>query len=147
MTQPRLPQRLPEPVRLFLRTELRRIPLRSWADAARTLADDPNVGIPARSEARTRLRAAIEARPAEAARIRRTVDSLVEVAEGIVHPRDIRLMRKAALSAAFALVARDDLDPADFEDLYRPFGELIPLSVLEGGADEGLPPAEEVLAN
>lgn len=146
MTEPRLPQQLPESVKMF-RTELRRIPLRSWANAARTLTSDPaEGGAPVASPARARLRAAIEHRPEVTARIRRSVDGLVAVAEGIVHPRDARLMRKAALSAAFALAARPDLDEADFADLYRPFAELIPLTALEA-PDATETPDPTALAN
>jgi len=59
------------------------------------------------------------------------VDELVSVAEGFVAPGTTARMKKVALTAALALVARPDLSEEDFEWLYAPFADTIPIDSLE----------------
>lgn len=120
------------------RQRLRRLPLRSWAEAARSYAESDAAALSdAGREARRRLREAVERSPEGAERLRRSIGELVAVAEGMFHRTDVRLMRKAALTAALALATRELLDPQDFALLYAPFEGLIPLEELVASAGGG----------
>ena len=124
------PSGIPPVVLAFLES-LRQLPLGAWSDAVRRTEelDARRPGSPERNAAgRARLRHLVESAPSLTARIRTRVHDTVAVLEGFVHPVDVLRMKKAALGAALALAARDDLDENDFARLYAPFAELIPLS-------------------
>jgi hypothetical protein len=114
------------------RLRLRRLPLRRWADAGQALAAIEAAAVDdALQAARGRLREAVERLPDGATWIRRQVQELLAVADGMFHRSELYLMKKAALTAALALAARDLLDPQDFALLYGPFEALIPLAEIE----------------
>jgi hypothetical protein len=128
---------LPPAVLAFLE-RLRRLPLGSWATAAleadgvdtiAALSDVP-VTRDDGSEARRRLRVIVDGMPGVAAQTRRRVHDLVAVANGFVHPAIVARMKKSALTAALALVARPRLGDEDFHELYAPFATLVPLRSL-----------------
>lgn len=111
--------------------QLRRLPLGAWADAARRM--DAHVLVPpppgtpasASSVARARLRHIVDDMPGVVGQTRRRVHDLAAVAQGFVHPAEVARMKKAALTAALAIVARPSLGEDDFERLYAPFAEHI----------------------
>ena len=130
---------------------LRRVPIGTWC---RMAGDDPHVtaprsgseGLPPASDspgdpllpeaqadrvARARLRELIEEMPGVARRIHRRIDDEVAVVAGIAPPEMVVRMRRAARLAACAVAARPWLSPEEFERLYRPFAELIPLGSLD----------------
>lgn len=125
---------VPQTVAAF-RNRLRRLPLRSWLEAGRRLADSDSEAVcAAMQSARRRLRQVVEVSPEGATRVRRNIHELVAVAEGMVHRTDIQLMKKAALTAALALSTRNLLDPQDFALLYGPFEGFIPLAEVDPAA-------------
>lgn len=123
---------------------LRRLPLGIWAKLAEDpelddaehpfllRADEHRSSSPDR-RARARLRQIIDEMPGAAAQVRARVHGLVAVADGFVHPRAVARMRKVALTAALALVARPKLTEEEFGLLYRPFARAIPLNELAHG--------------
>ena len=138
---------LAEPVRRFLNA-LHRLPLRAWIDAAvtdpqgerplpmapvsadalqtteeweRTTLADPDVA------ARHRLREIVQQLPGTAVRVRRRIETMATVADGFAHPAVTLRMTRVARTAAFALLARDQLSDDEFRRLYRPFAHAIPL--------------------
>lgn len=137
---------LAEPVRRFLNC-LHRLPLRAWIDAAvtdpqgerplpmapvadalqtteeweRTTLADPDVA------ARHRLREIVQQLPHAAVRVRRRIETMAGVADGFAHPAVTLRMTRVARTAAFALLARDQLSDDEFRRLYRPFAHVIPL--------------------
>jgi len=120
---------------------LRHIPLGVWAAAAATpTATDVAPGGTA-TDARHRLRQIVDGMPHVAAQSRRRVLDLVAAAEGFVHPSVLARMKKSALTAALALVARPALDEDDFAQLYGPFATLIPPHALAAGPDGPVQPA------
>ena len=131
---------LPRVALAFLE-QLGRIPLGAWADAGRRLAelDAAEQRALAGTEhgtdatARAVLRQLVNARPRVAAQARQRVLHLAAVGRGILRPSEVASMKKAALAAVLALVARPELGEHRFAALYEPFATLIPL--------EGLPNA------
>lgn len=121
---------------------LRRLPLGAWADAARALDESGaltlsgDVSTPLSDAARARLRWLMDEMPGVTTKARRRVHDLAAVAQGFLHPREVARMKKAALTAVLALVARPDLDEDEFARLYAPFATLVPLDVLAGRAEE-----------
>ena len=136
------------PVHRFL-TALRRLPLSAWIDAAvtdpqgerpipplppadaaevlqsteeweRSTLADPDVA------ARHRLREVVEQLPG-ALGVRRRIETIASVADGFAHPAVTVRMTRIARTAAFALLAREQLGDDDFRRLYRPFAHIIPL--------------------
>jgi hypothetical protein len=75
--------------------------------------------------------------PGVAMQTSRRVRNMAAVANGFVHPADVVRMKKTALAAALALVARPMLGEADFARLYAPFADIVPLHELTGGAALG----------
>ena len=119
---------VPRPVMEFY-LRLRRLPLGEWARAASEAAETAAAEGTEASTcaiARARLRDIMERMPRAVTRIRRRVQDLVSMAEGFVSVADMRQMKKAALTAALALAAREELGEADFMRLYGPFAQLIP---------------------
>ncbi len=126
------------PVVLAFLQRLKRLPLGIWADVAFTrtarTADVTvrNGAASSLAEARARLRKLIDTRPGLAARIRPRVYELAGVAEAFLHPAVVARMKKVGLTASLALGVRDHLSEEDFEQLYAPFAELIPIKELAG---------------
>ena len=126
------------PVALAFLERLRRVPLGAWADAGRRLTELDErerralgrAGSGADAAVRAVLRRAVNARPRVAAQARQRVSHLAAVAQGFVHPADVARMKKAALAAVLALIARDELGEQGFAAVYEPFAELIPLAAL-----------------
>lgn len=123
---------------------LRQLPLGVWVDAAQAV--EPTTGrveppapgeqLPPADAARARLRSIADGMPSIVTQTRRFVHDLVGVAECFVHPAIVARMKKAALTAALALVARPALGEEDFARLYAPFAGFIPPSVLGAGSTE-----------
>ena len=131
---------LPPVVAAFL-DRLRRLPLGAWAEAGRRLEEidrldrrvrlAAGLGVPERRTAvRAHLREVVNASPGVAVRARQSVTDLAAVAQGFVHPAEVARMKKAALAAALALVARPALGEEGFAEIYEPFATLIPLASL-----------------
>lgn len=130
---------LPPAVLGFLE-HLRRLPLGAWVDAARH-ADEPAVGrapgrAPSAAHPRARLRRIMDEAPGVTMQTRRRVRDLAAAASGFVHHADAARMKKAALAAALALVARPTLGEDDFARLYAPFADVVPLEELTNDAAE-----------
>ncbi|HEX6629949.1 MAG TPA: hypothetical protein VF048_02610 [Gemmatimonadaceae bacterium] len=129
------------PVVLGFLEHLRRLPLGTWADAAH-LADEAVIGAPAGAAApsaadtRARLRQIMDEAPGVAMQTSRRVRNLASMASGFVHPADVVRMKKTALAAALALVARPALGEADFARLYAPFADIVPLTEIADAPDE-----------
>jgi hypothetical protein len=134
---------LPAVVADFLE-QLRRLPLGAWAEAGRRLeeldardrllaGDAPGSD----SAVRAQLRQVVNEMPRVAAQARQRVMNVAAMAQGFVHPADLARMKKAALAAVLALVARPTLGEERFAAIYAPFAEHIPLD----GTDAP-PPAE-----
>ena len=130
--------------------QLGRIPLGAWADAGRRLAelDAAEQRALAGTEhgpdttARAVLRQLVNARPRVAAQARQRVLHLAAVARGFLHPSEVASMKKAALAAVLALVARPELGERRFAALYEPFAALIPLDGLPNAGFERAPASE-----
>ena len=125
------------PVVLGFLEHLRRLPLGTWADAAH-LADDAilspasDTTTPSTAATRARLRQIMDDAPGVAMQTSRRVRNLAAMASGFVHPADVVRMKKTALAAALALVARPMLAEDDFARLYAPFADIVPLRELTG---------------
>lgn len=78
--------------------------------------------------ARRRLHAALETMPGVVDRVRRRVDGLLGVFEGMVPTTHLARMRRAARLAALAIAAQPLLRPEDVARLCRPFRELVPIA-------------------
>ena len=102
-----------------------------WLPPASNSPDDPLPEAQADRVARARLRELIEEMPGVARRIRRRIDDEIAVVAGIAPPEMVVRMRRATRLAACAVAARPWLSPEEFERLYRPFAELIPLGSLD----------------
>lgn len=112
---------------------LKRIPLAAWMRASLPLADGPaedDFDSPLSAAARARLRAIVEHMPSGVKFARARVYDYVSVAEGFAPPAIVMRMKRVALTAALALLARPHLSAAEFERLYGPFMNLIPPSEL-----------------
>ena len=145
---------LPPVVAEFLE-RLRKLPLGAWADAGRRLEEidsrdrrGSGAAAGASGEAiRAQLRQVVDEMPRVAGHVRLRVLDLAAVAQGIVRPAEAALMKKAALAAALALVARPALGDARFHEIYEPFATLSPLSSLcsspESDAGAPAPPAPD----
>lgn len=136
---------LPPEVAAFL-DRLRRLPLGTWAEAGRMLealdAASARRASPSRrataagpealhgAEVRAELRRVVNAMPRQAAQIRGRILDLATVAQGFVHRSDAARMKKAALVAALALVARPALGDERFDRAYAPFAASIPVGSL-----------------
>lgn len=126
------------PVALAFLEQLRRLPLGAWADAGRRLAELDeterrtlrSTGSGDDATVRAVLRRAVNANPRVAAQARKRVLHLVAVGDGFLHPADVARMKKAALAALLALVARPELGEQRFAAVYEPFARLIPLAAL-----------------
>lgn len=141
---------LPPEVAAFL-DRLRRLPLGTWAEAGRMLeALDAEASRSAAASTpaalhgaavRAELRRVVNAMPRQASQIRGRILDLATVAQGFVHHADASRMKKAALVAALALVARPALGDERFDRAYAPFAASIPVDSLlaAGGARERAP--------
>ena len=143
------------PVALAFLEQLRRLPLGTWADAGRRLAALDtherralgHTGDGSSATVRAVLRRVVNATPRVAAQARLRVLHLAAAAHGFVHPADVARMKKAALAAILALVARRELGEQRFAAVYEPFAALIPLASLPAadveiaGSDASRPPA------
>lgn len=126
------------PVALAFLEHLRRLPLGAWADAGRRLAELDeherrtlrSAGSNPDAAVRAVLRRLVNANPRVAAQARLRVLNLSAVAHGFVHPADVARMKKAALAAVLALIARPELGERRFAAVYEPFATLIPLAAL-----------------
>lgn len=108
---------------------LKRMPLATWMRAGMPLADGPaehDFDSPMSAAARARLRAIVDHMPSGVRLARSRVHDYVAVAEGFAPPAIVLRMKRVALTAALALLARPHLSPAEFERLYGPFMRLIP---------------------
>lgn len=117
---------LPE-VALHFHQRLMHVPIGKWAEVA---ADDAN-GDHASSRdpdarARHRLRRIMDEYPDTVVRMRRRIEDTIDSAEGFVSRRMLPRMKRVALTAGLALVAKSQLASDDFARLYRPFEDLIP---------------------
>jgi hypothetical protein len=109
-----------EPIVLAFLERLRSLRLADWAEAASgDSAPD-----------RRSLRQVIDGSPELANRAKGRIDDLLAAAEGLIPEPTLKAMRKAALTAVLAIVARGSLSSADFDALYAPFAPLIPLDTL-----------------
>jgi hypothetical protein len=135
------------PVAFAFLEQLRRLPLGAWADAGRRLAElDEHErlalgrnGSDATATVRAVLRREVSAHPRVAAQARQRVLHLAAVAHGFLHPTDVARMKKAALAAVLALIARPELGEQRFAAVYDPFAALIPLATLSNvGAESGV---------
>jgi hypothetical protein len=123
---------------------LRRLPLGAWADAGRRLAElDAHerrslgrTGKGTDATVRAVLRRVVNASPRMAGHARHRVRHLAAVARGFLHPTDVALMKKAALAAVLALVARPELGEQRFAAVYEPFATLIPVADLPNAGIE-----------
>ena len=123
---------------------LKRIPVGAWSQQAST---DPHTATPRFAEsalpaierspdaeadraARARLRAIMDTMPSAVRRIRQRIDHEVAVIDGMAPRVIVARMRRAARLAACAIAARPWLTPDEFDRLYRPFSELIPVDEL-----------------
>ena len=114
-------------------TRLRKVPLSAWIDAAVPYADtrgEDDFESEPTSVARARLRAIVDRMPAGLTLAKARVQDYAAVAEGFAPHGVVSRMRRVALTAALALIARPHLSQADFERLYRPFSALIPVDEL-----------------
>jgi hypothetical protein len=112
---------------------LKRVPLATWMRASLPLADGPDdddFDSPLSAAARARLRAIVEHMPSGVNFARSRVHDYVAVAEGFAPPVVVMRMKRVALTAALALLARPHLSAAEFDRLYGPFATLIPPSEL-----------------
>ena len=108
---------------------LKRVPLATWMRAALPLADGASehaYDSPLAADARARLRTIVEHMPGGVAFARSRIHDYVAVAEGFAPPVIIVRMKRVALTAALALLARPHLSDEEFERLYGPFAALIP---------------------
>jgi hypothetical protein len=134
---------LPPVVAAFLE-RLRRLPLGAWAEAGRRLEEidrreRETAGRPAAdadTTVRTYLRQVVNEEPRVAAQARQRVLDLAAAAQGFVHPAEVSRMKKAALAAVLALVARPALGEERFAEIYEPFATLIPLASLSVASPE-----------
>ncbi|HEU4631238.1 MAG TPA: hypothetical protein VFS08_15915 [Gemmatimonadaceae bacterium] len=136
------------PIVLGFLEHLRRLPLGTWADAARQADDEllgPAPAAASGAEMRARLRQIMDEAPGVAMQTSRRVRDLAAVASGFVHHADVARMKKAALAAALALVARPALGEEDFARLYGPFADVVPLHELTDTPSLGL--ARETVAD
>lgn len=114
-------------VALHFHQRLTHVPIGRWAEVA---AGDAN-GEHASSRdpdtrARHRLRDVMDKHPETVVRMRRRIDDTIDSAEGFVSDKMLPRMKRVALTAGLALVARSQLPAEDFARLYRPFEDLIP---------------------
>lgn len=113
---------------------LRHLPLGAWADAAGAAPPaDAHDQAPA-AAARARLRVIADDMPSVVIQLRARVNNVVGAAEGFVHQSAVGRMKKTALTAGLALVARPALGEEDFARLYAPFADLIPARELDAPA-------------
>lgn len=123
-------------------TLLRRVPISAWCQSitehgvasqwatAELVLSGEMPSRRATEGARVRLREILGTMPGVANRIRRRVGEIAAACEGIAPCESTAGMRLAAQVAAAAIAASTQLSPAEFDELYAPFQELIPLSRL-----------------
>jgi hypothetical protein len=114
-------------------TRLRKIPLSAWIDAAVPLADvrgDDDFESEPTAMARARLRAVVDRMPGGLTLAKSRVQDYAAVAEGFAPHGIVSRMKRVALTASLALIARPHLSRTEFERLYRPFEKLIPADEL-----------------
>ena len=122
---------MPPAIAVFLQ-RLRHLPLGSWMEAGQRLEelderDRRTTDAASGTTVRTHLRHAVNDHPHLAARVRQQVLDLVAVAQDFVPPSEVARMKKAALAAGLAVLARPTLGEAMFRRVYEPFAALIPL--------------------
>lgn len=113
---------------------LRRLPLESWM----RIAESAPMALTDRAEepeevraARVRLRAVMDTMPVALRQAKRRVHDIADATAGFT-PRTLNAsMKRVALTAALALVARPYLFENDFAALYAPFSEAIPPEVTD----------------
>lgn len=120
---------------------LRRLPVGAWCDAARALYEAEQhsrtqPGPESIEAAHASLRRVVAGMPGLAVQTQRRVQNMADVAQTCLHIADASRMRRAAVTAALALAAREMLGERVFERLYAPFEPFIPLSDLVAGAGE-----------
>lgn len=125
---------------------LRRLPVGAWCDAARALdqaeqRSRTQPGTDSIEAAHAALRRIVAGMPGLAVQTQRRVQNMAEVAQTCLHVADASKMRRAAVTAALALAAREMLGEGVFERLYAPFEPFIPLGDLVAGAEEHALPA------
>ena len=112
---------------------LREAPVRDWRQA---LGRAP-AGLQRRRAEAARLVGRHRDRDAAIAAARECLDeiarnvSLLARYSPFFHVEDVLAMHEVAHTAAWALVMRDRLEPADFEILYWPFAVAFPVAELE----------------
>ena len=114
-------------------TRLRKVPLSAWIDAAVPFADvrgDDEFESEPTAAARARLRAIVDRMPAGLTLAKSRVQDYAAVAEGFAPHGVVSRMKRVALTAALALLARPHLSTSDFDRLYKPFSALIPVEEL-----------------
>ena len=114
-------------------TRLRKVPLSAWIDAAVPFADvrgEDDFESGPTAAARARLRAIVDRMPAGLTLAKARVQDYAGVAEGFAPHGVVSRMKRVALTAALALIARPHLSKSDFERLYKPFSSLIPVNEL-----------------
>lgn len=139
---------LPPIVIDYLR-RLRSLPVGAWAQAAAALDEAERrarakPGSDSIAAAHASLRRIVSGMPGLAVQTQRRVQNLVEVAQTCLHSADCAMLKRAALAAALALMARPALGERLFTQLYAPFEPWIPLQELEAereAAFEGAVPA------
>lgn len=115
-------------VRFYAR--LRKLPLGVWAE----LADTEPSARAISAAALKRLHARLDRLPGISTRVNRRVHELTAVAEEFVPAAAASRMKRVALSAALALLVREQIPEEDFRTLYEPFATVIPVAELEGDA-------------
>src|SRR5690606_12902037 len=117
------------PTRLVVRfcERLRHLPLGVWAELA---TSEPSAR-PITAGALKRLHARLDRLPGVNTRVSNRVYELVAVAEEFVPSPTARRMKAAALTAALALLVREQIPDEDFRTLYEPFARTIPVAELE----------------
>ena len=112
---------------------LRKVPLSAWIDAAVPFADvrgEDDFESEPTAAARARLRAIVDRMPAGLTLAKERVQDYAAVAEGFAPHGVVSRMKRVALTAALALLARPLLSQAEFDRLYKPFSALIPVEEL-----------------
>lgn len=112
---------------------LRKVPLSAWINAAVPLADvrgSDDFESDSTARARARLREIMDRMPAGVSLAKARVQDYIAVAEGFVPHGVVSRMKRVALTAALALIARPHLSRSEFERLYGPFANLIPADEL-----------------
>jgi hypothetical protein len=84
--------------------------------------------------AETALCGAMDERESARVRVSRRVVNLATATKGIAHRSAYDSLLKAALTAVFSIICRDEIGPTYFHLLYAPFATIIPIEELEDPA-------------